>query len=190
MRTHVSGKGDLVAKRKYFPFYESFLDGAQDLPDKQRLKFYDALAKYALLDETPELTGMALTCWKFAKPNIDNFIKNYDNGLKGGRPSKTVVSPMDKTTVLPKSETYKEKEKEKEKEKDKDKQLPTAAAAAPAPHNGAMGGRPLLDSSLTQQSDPTTEEARRKFFDSMKRPAWAAADAAPPDADTEELEDV
>ena len=31
--------------------------------------------------------------------------------------------------------------------------------------------------------DAATDEARRKFFENMKRPAWAAADAAPPDAE-------
>ena len=34
--------------------------------------------------------------------------------------------------------------------------------------------------------DAATDEARRKFFENMKRPAWAAADAAPPDAETKE----
>lgn len=31
--------------------------------------------------------------------------------------------------------------------------------------------------------DAATDEARRKFFENMKRPAWASADAAPPDAE-------
>lgn len=114
--------------RKYFPFYESFLDGAQDLPDDQRLQFYDAIAKYALKDENPALTGLALMCWKFAKPNLDSFIRNYDNGKKGGRPRKTPVSPIVKTGVSQESETYKDKEKDREKEKEVVGRAATAAA--------------------------------------------------------------
>lgn len=103
-------------RRKYFPFYESFLDGAQELPDDQRLQFYDAIARYALKDESPHLTGLALMCWRFAKPNIDSFIQNYDSGKKGGRPRKNTVSPMVKTPVSTNGKTYKDKEKDKEKE--------------------------------------------------------------------------
>lgn len=108
--------------RKYFPFYESFLDGAQELPDDQRLQFYDAIARYALKDESPYLTGLALMCWRFAKPNIDSFIQNYDSGKKGGRPRKNTVSPMVKTPISTNGKTYKDKNKDEEK-----KQYTTAA---------------------------------------------------------------
>ena len=45
--------------RKGFNFYRSYFDVAMELPDKDRLAFYDALAKRQFLGEEPTLTGMA-----------------------------------------------------------------------------------------------------------------------------------
>ena len=61
---------------------------------------------------------------------------------------------------------------------------PTAPPAAYAPMQGARGGMVSLGSALDNgDRDAATEAARQKFLNSMKRPAWAAADAAPPDAE-------
>lgn len=66
-------------------------------------------------------------------------------------------------------------------------QRPTAPPAAVAPHKGALGGSTALDSSLDHgDRDAATDEARRKFFESIRRPEWPAAEAAPPDAEKEE----
>lgn len=150
-RTLVKKKGDSMG-RKYFPFYESFLDGAQELPNEQRLQFYDAIAKYALKDEQPHLTGLALMCWKFAKPNIDSFIQNYDSGKKGGRPQKTPVSPMVETPVSSLSETYKDKDKEKEQ---------YIAPAAPRTDSGLAG--------LVQSYQQEIGEFPRSALDKLQR---------------------
>lgn len=175
--------------RKYFPFYFTFRDTAQTMTPKQRAAFYEAIIEYGATGVVPPLPKSISGYFPLIKPLLDTSQKRYEAGEKGGRPSKYASFGFDNSETNGFTDTItngfnKEKEKEKEKEK------PTAAAAAPAPHNGAMGDKPLLDSSLTQQSDPATEEARRKFFDSMKRPVLAAADAAPPDADTEDLEFV
>ena len=62
-------------------------------------------------------------------------------------------------------------------------QRPTAPPAAYAPHMGARGGMASLGSALDNgDRDAATEAARQKFLNSIKRPEWAAADAAPPDA--------
>lgn len=62
-------------------------------------------------------------------------------------------------------------------------QRPTAPPAAYAPMQGARGGMASLGSALDNgDRDAATEAARQKFLNSIKRPAWAAADAAPPDA--------
>lgn len=66
-------------------------------------------------------------------------------------------------------------------------QRPTAPPAAYAPMQGARGGMAALGSALDNgDRDAATEAARQKFLNSMKRPAWAAADAAPPDAEKKE----
>ena len=68
-----------------------------------------------------------------------------------------------------------------------EQQRPTAPPAACAPLKGARGGSTVLGSSLDNgDRDAATDEARRKFFDSIKRPAWPAAKAAPPDVEKEE----
>lgn len=62
-------------------------------------------------------------------------------------------------------------------------QRPTAPPAAYAPMQGARGGMASLGSALDNgDRDAATEAARQKFLNSIKRPAWAAADAASPDA--------
>lgn len=66
-------------------------------------------------------------------------------------------------------------------------QRPTAPPAACAPLKGAGGGMAVLGTIMDNNAhDAATDEARRKFFENMKRPAWAAADAAPPDAEKKE----
>ena len=77
---------------------------------------------------------------------------------------------------------------EEDKEQEKENQRhPTAPPAAFAPMQGAGGGSTALDSSKNHtERDAATEAARQRFLNSIKRPAWAAADAAPPDAEKEE----
>ena len=72
--------------------------------------------------------------------------------------------------------------------KEKDKQQPTAPPAAVAPHKGALGGSTVLDSSKSTERDSETEAARQRFLNSIKRPAWPAADAATPDVMKEDEE--
>lgn len=67
-----------------------------------------------------------------------------------------------------------------------EQQRPTAPPAAVAPHKGALGGMTALGSSLEEDRDAETEAARQRFLDSIKRPAWATAEAAPPDAEKKE----
>lgn len=62
----------------------------------------------------------------------------------------------------------------------------TAPTAAVAPHEGALGGMTVLDSALNAEDrDAATEAARQKFLNSIRHPAWPAAQAAQPDIETE-----
>ena len=154
---------------------------------KQRAAFYEAIIEYAATGVEPKLTSNYYGCWAVVKPMLDAAKAHYDAGTKGGRPSKN------DSFGFPDSETnglHKEKEKEKENEKDKregEEQRPTAPPAAYAPLKGAGGGMASLGSALDNgDRDAATDEARRKFFENLNRPAWAAADAAPPDVEKEE----
>lgn len=156
---------------------------------KTRAAFYEAIIEYATTGEVQELPQSISGYWNLIQPMLDSAKSHYEAGEKGGRPPKddSFGFSNPETTVKTNS-SCKEKEKEMEKE---NSTKPPAPPAAVAPHKGALGGAAVLGSTATPEArDPATEEARRRFFNSMKRPAWAAADAAPPDADTEDLEDV
>lgn len=173
--------------RKYFPFYFTFRETAQTMPPRLRAVFYEAIIEYGTTGIEPTLPKSIAGYWPLVKPTLDSAKAHYDSGVKGGRPSKN------NSFGFPDSETnglHKEKEKEKEKDIDKGEgkqQHPTAPPAACAPLKGAGGGMAVLGSVMDNNAhDAATDEARRKFFESMKRPAWAAADAAPPDAEKKE----
>ena len=65
--------------RKGFNFYRSYFDVAMELPDKDRLAFYDALAKKQFLGEEPTLTGMAKFAYISQKYVIDAQVKGWED---------------------------------------------------------------------------------------------------------------
>ena len=154
------------------------------MPPRLRAVFYEAIIEYGTTGKEPTLPKSIAGYWPLVKPTLDSAKAHYDAGAKGGRPSKN------DSFGFPDSETnglHKEKEKEKEKDIDNregEQQHPTAPPAACAPLKGAGGGMAALGAIMDDNThDAATDEARRKFFENMKRPAWAAADAAPPDAE-------
>ena len=66
-------------------FYRSFMESFAELPDKERLQMYDAVIKYGLDGEAPELSGLCAALFKLVKPQLDANERRYLNGLKGGR---------------------------------------------------------------------------------------------------------
>lgn len=145
------------------------------MPPRLRAVFYEAIIEYGTTGIEPTLPKSIAGYWPLVKPTLDSAKIHYDAGAKGGRPSKndSFGFPDSETSGLP---------KEKEKEKEKESSGPTAPPAAVAPHKGALGGSTALDSSISTKRDSETEAARQKFLDSIKRPEWPAAKAAPPDA--------
>lgn len=97
-----------------FVFYGSFLDTAIDMDDQDRLAFYDAIIKYALLGEIPNLSKDLMRLFKLAYPLIDANNERKVNGKKGGRPKKEEEKPVvidfktDKKTI--ENETIKNEE--------------------------------------------------------------------------------
>ena len=117
--------------RKGFNFYRSYFDVAMELPDKDRLAFYDALAKRQFLGEEPTLTGVAKLAYISQKYVIDAQVKGWED--KTGTSLKVVEKQEVNTpcqggcqggtcggSYAP-SVQEKEKEKEKEKEEVKEK---------------------------------------------------------------------
>ena len=58
-------------ERKAFTFFRSYYSAAVELPDKQRLAFYDAIIHYGISGEEIELKGLAKAMFALVKPNLD-----------------------------------------------------------------------------------------------------------------------
>jgi hypothetical protein len=71
-----------------FNFFISYYEAASELPDKQRLAFYDAIMEYIFKDVTPELTGLANTFWGLTMPYLRKSKANSGNGGKAKRKAK------------------------------------------------------------------------------------------------------
>lgn len=81
---------------KRFAFFESYYVAAMAMDsDKERLQFYDAICRYAFLDEEPQRIpsdSKLFMAFELVRPNIDKSLKIYNtnkkNGDKGGSPRK------------------------------------------------------------------------------------------------------
>lgn len=71
-----------------FIFYASFDEALKELPDKSRLKIYDAICDYALRGIEQDLSGVEKAVLSLIKPQLKANNQRYENGCKGGRPKK------------------------------------------------------------------------------------------------------
>jgi hypothetical protein len=75
-----------------FVFYASFYEAISNLPGETQLEVYNAICKYALLGELPELSPIAKAMFTVMRPVMDAASARYEasvaNGRKGGRPKK------------------------------------------------------------------------------------------------------
>ena len=105
-----------------FIFYASFFEALRELPDKSRLKIYDAICEYALRGNEIELKGIEKAVFSLVKPQLLANKKRYENGLKGGRGKKqteTEEEPngsQNKTKVKPNRNQTESKPKPNENE--------------------------------------------------------------------------
>ena len=94
-----------------FVFYDSFRDSVEDMDDKDRLAFYEAIINYSLDGKTPNELSKELTrMFKLVKPQLDANTKRKKDGKKGGRPSKKDdenVSNNFEETIVSEEENYK-----------------------------------------------------------------------------------
>ena len=88
-------------ERASFIFYASFKKAAEQMSDRNRLAFYDAISRYGIEGKEPQnLNKTVLQCWLLVKPQIDSNNKKYEDGKKGGRPAKTSGLQEQETTGL------------------------------------------------------------------------------------------
>ena len=80
-------------ERDSFVFYKSFYEAIKDLPNKNKLKIYQAIIEFALTGIDPNyLKGVENSIFLLIKPQILANNKKYENGKKGGRPPKNEKS--------------------------------------------------------------------------------------------------
>lgn len=86
--------------RDSFVFYESFYLAISELSATQQGKTFQAICRYALYGEEPELKGASAAVFMLVKPQIDANNRRYENGkkgaehgIKGGRPKNPKQTP-------------------------------------------------------------------------------------------------
>lgn len=79
---------------KNFLFYRSFYEAIREFEDNDRLALYDSIVKYAFENQETVFTGMKKAIFSMATPLISASIKNYQRGVKGGRPRNPQPQPQ------------------------------------------------------------------------------------------------
>jgi hypothetical protein len=106
--------------RKTFNFYRSYWDVANELNDKDRLAFYDALMKRQFTGVETDLEGMVKFAYLSQKHSIDRQIEGFENKTKTPLQDPTEGGTQGGTEAP----TVQLKEKEKEKEKEEYTKVP------------------------------------------------------------------
>ena len=73
-------------ERESFICYKSFVDAWMQLDDKNRLKFFDRMLKYAIYWVDEITTGFAETMFILVRPNLDSNNKRFIDWCKWWRP--------------------------------------------------------------------------------------------------------
>ena len=85
-------------ERDSFIFYRSFYEALLCLEEDDRSRALEAIMHYALDGEEIEVKGPAAAVFKLVKPQLEANAKRYDNGAKGGRPTRS-EKPNDNQAV-------------------------------------------------------------------------------------------
>jgi hypothetical protein len=107
-----------------FPFFYSYYTAYEALSkESDKIKFIDALMKYAFFGEVTDLPEYLAAMFELAKPNIDKSVKNTlqgtANGRKGGAPignQNARKKSAEEKTTLGLNEFKVDKDKEKDME--------------------------------------------------------------------------
>jgi len=112
--------------RDGFTFFRSFYESAVELPDDQRLAFYDALISFGLDGIEPPVSGIAKSLFVLVRPILAKSAVRAKAGSQGGRPSKKAsrnqaeskMKPKLKQTETHRSEDFGYRTKDMDKEMD------------------------------------------------------------------------
>ncbi len=95
-------------EKNSFVFYLSFDEALRELPEKSRLRLYDAITDYALRGKDTVFTGIEKAVFSLIKPQLQANNQRYENGCKGaefgklgGRPKKPQEPPKGDISLSP-----------------------------------------------------------------------------------------
>lgn len=107
--------------RNQFTFYRSFFEAASKIKSKAaRAEAYDAICKYALFNDAPDVDKMsdaAAIAFMLIRPNLDASRRKAKSGKSGGK-SKQSGSKVEANDKQEQPASEKEKEDKKEDEKE------------------------------------------------------------------------
>ena len=114
-------------ERTQYTFYESFYKALSRIRrDADRAKAYDAITRFALYGEEPDLDTLpdnVAIAFEVIRPNLEASRRKAEGGSKG-KPTKdngkTAKSSLKDNTKISKRTAKQEKEQEQEKEQDKE----------------------------------------------------------------------
>lgn len=87
-------------------FYESFLESVEDFDESDQWTLVKAILRYGLRGVEPNLPKHLKGIFKVARPLIDANIVRRENGKKGGRPKKPMVSELKTNGFEEENHTY------------------------------------------------------------------------------------
>ena len=152
-----------------FIFYPSFLEATKDLDNEHFGVVMRAITEYGINGTVPEVMDpITKIVFTLVRPQIDANAKRREDGTKGGRPAKPVVSESEnhglrnKKPVVSESENHgyaDEKPKENVKEKEKVKENDNNHTPLPPSTEGDGGVKPVPEKK--KQSDVMEERFER-----------------------------
>jgi hypothetical protein len=105
-----------MSNRKAFNFFRSYYEVANELTDKDRLAFYDALMLEQFTGQKTELKGMAKFAYISQQHSIESQINGFNQRLKRGDISLEPLSSLPPTAGVTPPPKAQEKEEGKEKD--------------------------------------------------------------------------
>lgn len=87
-----------------FVFYQEYYEALKELPDKSKLRVFEAVMNYAFRGVETKLSGIEKAIYSLIKVQLDTKKRNVENGKKGGAPrgnknaKKTTSLVLEETT--------------------------------------------------------------------------------------------
>lgn len=107
-------------RREQFTFYRSYYEAVRTLPKREQTAVLLAVCAYALDEDVPALSGVALSVFTLIRPTLDSGRRKAMN-----RENKTKTNPeqIRNKPSTRREQNRKEKEGEREREKEKEKEI-------------------------------------------------------------------